>query len=621
MSLPPLATTRDKAGVPWLVGMAGLFLCIAGFWTIQHPYEGIVHDSILYSLSALARVYPESLTHDVFLSVGAQDRFTLFGPIAAALTRLVGLERAASLLTLIAHAAFFGCGYLLARRLMPSMLALLAVALLVMLPSTYGAKHVFSYAEPFMTPRLPAEALVLAALAATLGRRYVLAGVCVLAGGLLHPLMAAAGVVFLFVLYAGLPRPRLAIALAVGGFTALMLVAWLAPFGPVSRFSGGWFNLMYTRGTYLFPTQWPLEDYLHACVPLAVLTVTAITAGKGLIRSICVSALVIGLGGLLITIAGADLLRVVLVAQLQPWRWLWLTNALAALLTPVALQACWRSGNPGRAVALLLIASWVCIDENFAPGVALLAIVAAATAHLVTDPGRGRLLVVGAGAVLAMSLAVFVGFVQGVHKAMAGVAADSLLYNSQYLVALRQWKPWVSGGVVPACAFFLAWWTFKRRRDWLSALGALALGIALCAAFGQFGWNAWTRVDYPESERAQFAGWRQQIPPSAQVLWMGSPWPVWYLLERPSYWSASQMAASVYSEPLARELARREAILMEQNVTSDPRQDLIMICRNNPSLGYFATTFDMGPSPFAPVDLNGAHKGRVRLYRCADHRG
>jgi hypothetical protein len=104
-------------------------------------------------------------------------------------------------------------------------------------------------------------------------------------------------------------------------------------------------------------------------------------------------------------------------------------------------------------------------------------------------------------------------------------------------------------------------------------------------------------------------------------LWMGSPWPVWYLLERPSYWSASQMAASVYSEPLARELARREAILMEQNVTSDPRQDLIMICRNNPSLGYFATTFDMGPSPFAPVDLNGAHKGRVRLYRCADHRG
>jgi hypothetical protein len=142
---------------------------------------------------------------------------------------------------------------------------------------------------------------------------------------------------------------------------------------------------------------------------------------------------------------------------------------------------------------------------------------------------------------------------------MAGVAADSLLYNSQYLVALRQWKPWVSGGVVPACAFFLAWWTFKRRRDWLSALGALALGIALCAAFGQFGWNAWTRVDYPESERAQFAGWRQQIPPSAQVLWMGSPWPVWYLLERPSYWSASQMAASVYSEPLARELARRQA--------------------------------------------------------------
>jgi hypothetical protein len=56
-------------------------------------------------------------------------------------------------------------------------------------------------------------------------------------------------------------------------------------------------------------------------------------------------------------------------------------------------------------------------------------------------------------------------------------------------------------------------------------------------------------------------------------------------------------------------------------VTSDKAHDLIGICRNNPSLGFFATTFDMGPSPFAPVDLVGAHEGRIRLYRCADYRG
>jgi len=160
----------------------------------------------------------------------------------------------------------------------------------------------------------------------------------------------------------------------------------------------------------------------------------------------------------------------------------------------------------------------------------------------------------------------------------------------------------------------------KRRANWPSALGALVLGIGLCAAFAQFSWNAWTRIDYPDGERAQFADWRLLIPPTAQVLWLGSPWPTWYLLERPSYWSTSQMAASVYSETLARELARRERIMMEQEATGDQHRDLIMICRNNPSLGFFATTFDMGPSPIAPVDLTGVHRGRIRLYRCADYR-
>jgi hypothetical protein len=617
----PMTTAANDAAMPRLAGVAGLFLCIAAIWMIQHPYEGVVHDAVLYSLSALARLHPESLGHDVFLSVGEQDRFTLFGPIAAALTRLLGLERAASVLTLIAQAAFFGCAWLLARRVLPSTLAILSVALLVMLPSTYGAKHVFSYAELFMTPRLPAEALVLAGLAAALGGRHVLASVSLLAAGLLHPLMAAAGVMLLFVLYVGLPRPRLALSLAVGGFVALAVVAWVAPFGPVARFSDGWFNLMYSRGTYLFPTQWPTEDYEHACVPLAALLITAIMADKGLIRSICASAIIVGIAGLVITIVGADALRIVLVAQLQPWRWLWLTNLLAVILTPLALQACWRKGNPGRAVAVLLVASWVLIDENLAPVVALLTIAAAATAHRVTDPLRGRLFLGAACVVLLMSVAVLFGFVEGVLKAMSAVAPDPVVYDSPYLLVLRRWRPWLSGGIAPACLFFAAWWAVTRRPDRRTALTMLTCGAALCVAAAPLAWKAWTRISIPDRIYARFAPWRQVIPPDAQVLWMQSPLPVWYLLERSSYWTHDQMAASVYSEAMARELARREWILTSQEV-KDPHQDLIGICHNNPQLGFFVTTIDMGPNSIPTVIIDSyMGAGQVHLYRCADSRG
>ena len=204
---------------------------------------------------------------------------------------------------------------------------------------------------------------------------------------------------------------------------------------------------------------------------------------------------------------------------------------------------------------------------------------------------------------------------------MSTVAPDPSLYDSHYLLAVRHWKPWVSGGVVPAGILFLVWWLGTRRADRKTGFAILAFGIVLFLGAAPFGWNAWTRIDYPDREHAAFAEWRRQIPPTAQVLWLSSPFPVWYLLERPSYWSTSQMAASVFSEEMARELARRERIMIDQNATSDARGDLALICRNNPSLAFFVSPFDMGPSPFSPVALDGhVGRGTVRLYRCADYR-
>ena len=93
--------------------------CLAvASWFISRPYEGIYHDARLYTLQALGRLHPQSLGQDVFLRFGSQDAFTLFSPIYAAAIRVLGVEDAARLLTLLGHAWWFAAAYLVARRLL-----------------------------------------------------------------------------------------------------------------------------------------------------------------------------------------------------------------------------------------------------------------------------------------------------------------------------------------------------------------------------------------------------------------------------------------------------------------------------------------------------------------------
>lgn len=613
------AAPRDDVLLRKVAGF-GFILCIIAFWMLRHPYEGLVHDSILYAFSALARLHPESLAHDIFLSVGVQDRYTLFSPLASTLIHLMGLEPAAALITLTAQIAFFGCAWLLARQLMSPAEALLSVALLVVLPSIYGDAHIFSYAESFMTPRLPAEAFVLAALTAVLRERYGFAAACLAAAALLHPIMAAAGVAMLFILRVGLRRPVVASAIAATGLAALIAVAWLAPFGPIARFDTGWFDLLFSRGTYLFPSRWRPIDWAHASVPLTVLAVGAMTAPPSRLRSLCIAALILGLSGLGISLLGSDLLHVVIVAQAQPWRWLWLSNAMAVVLMPAVLKNCWAADSSQRSAAILLVAAWVCIDEVYAPAIGLLAILAVTSARYVDAPHRGRLMVVGAWIVLIFGSLVLSEYVLRVMKQVSLIPPDSTLYDSRYLLWLRHWKPWQAGGVLPSAVLFGVWWMAMRRRTPPTVLAVATIGIMLCAAVVPLARNAWTRVDLPASLRTEFSSWREIIPPQAQVLWARSAFPTWFLLERPSYWSQTQTAASVFSEDMAREIARRQLVIFAiEDSTHDPRTALIGICRENPSLGYYVSTVYAGPTRY-PMIENPRGTGALRLYRCADYR-
>ncbi len=593
---------------------------------LQHPYEGLVHDSVLYGFSALAHLHPQSLGNDLFLRFGSQDRFTVFSPIAAAVIQVLGLENAAALITAVAQLAFLISAWFLARRLMPSALALLGVGLLIALPATYGAGHLFSYEEGFMTPRVPAEALVLAGLAALLASRYAVSGLFGLAALLVHPLMAAAGLVLALILHVGMPRPRLAIAVAAGSFLVLVAIAYLAPIGPFARFDSTWYEMLHTRLPYLYPSNWIAQDWGHTCVPLTVLAVGALTLRAGLVRSLCLAALLTGLAGLILALIGSDLLRIEIVTQVQPWRWTWLANALAVLLSPAIVINCWNEGAASRAAVILLVAAWVCADERFAPLVAILAIAVACARGRSLATERGKLLLLAAWLVLAIGMLLFVATVLGVLRNLARIEPDHVLYSSPYLLLLRQLRPWASGGVLPTGLLVLMWaaavTASAGSRSFVRGGSVLLVGLVLCTAVAPLAVSAWTVTALPQSLQDRFAAWRAAIAPNTEVLWVQTPLGPWYLLGRPSYWTLEQMAGLAFSRATAMELTRRESILTHQPRTGDPVEELTNACRSMPEVGFIVTPRYLGPTPFDPIAPTGEHSNRdLRMYPCTGHRG
>ena len=185
------AISRPGSGIALLCG----FLLLLGILQLNHAYNGIFHDARLYLLQAIARSHPDSLTHDLFLSFGSQDRYTLFSGPYAAFIALAGIPLAAALGTALSQCALVLSGWVLARALMADRLALVGIVGFVALPGFYGPGHVFSVIEGFLTPRMLAEALVLLSLAALLKARYATGSVALIMAALVHPIIAAAGVI------------------------------------------------------------------------------------------------------------------------------------------------------------------------------------------------------------------------------------------------------------------------------------------------------------------------------------------------------------------------------------------------------------------------------------------
>jgi len=141
-------------------------------------------------------------------------------------------------------------------------------------------------------------------------------------------------------------------------------------------------------------------------------------------------------------------------------------------------------------------------------------------------------------------------------------------------------------------------------------------------------WKSWTTREFPPQQLAGLSGFRERIPPGADVFWPESPVAVWVLLQRPSYLSVIQTSGMVFSRRSALELERRADALggaidsrsfMSWNAGTammlSPQQ-LKQTCDIG-AFEYLVTPADLGVEPVAEVPAaGGAVTKKIRLYRC-----
>ena len=547
MSAP---ATPDVTSSQQLLRQLSFAAVALAFWMLLHLYLGIAHDGIMYTMQALGHVHPELYGNDIFLRFGSQDDYSIFSRLYAALIRLLGVDRAAALLSLTAQAALLVVAWYLARRLMSVSLAWLAVGLLIVVEQVYGSQGIFHVVESFVSPRVWAESLVLLALIALLAGRQLLAWMAIACACALHPIMGSAGAALLLGMRFGARYALATTGLCVAALLALVALVH-SPMGAALRFDPDWLGFVLNRAPYLVLRNWAPLDWSRMTAPLAVLAAEALVLAPSAARSLARGALAIAAAGLLLTALFCDRWPLVLAVQGQPWRWLWLAIALATLLIPLLGARLWQLGTLGRAALALLVAVYEFQDESYAfiAGVLLVAIAWLAPRPLPRlSAAHRRLILFGALGVMGL------GLLWDCLNRPIYAQIPYAQYVGHPLVTLLARA--VRGSTLPSLLLLGSWWlAFRGREAWRIGLGAAAL--LACVLLIPVTLQRWTLELYPSRGYTELRDWRQHIPPRAEVLYGANPLFTWLLLERPSFVSTTQVASAVFSHRAATVLEER----------------------------------------------------------------
>jgi hypothetical protein len=242
-------------------------LLTAGALIVEGYHPGVEDDAV-YLSAIQRRLHPGLYPHD-FQLFTLQMQASVFDKLMAAWVRLTHLPVAVSELLGQCLAAFFllwAC-YALARRCFSTpagrWASVALVGALFTLPVAGTALYIF---DQYLHPRAIATVFVLWAIPLVLDRRFVLAGILLAAGVVMHPIMGVFGLSYCFILWIAGQRARKSIDAPAHALPALSIAPLWIFEGP----SAAWRQALNTRD-YYFIGRWTWYEWLGTIAPIFIL--------------------------------------------------------------------------------------------------------------------------------------------------------------------------------------------------------------------------------------------------------------------------------------------------------------------------------------------------------------
>lgn len=316
-------------------------------------YGGINHDASLYLGQVLLQRSPEIFGSDLFFLHGSQGRYTLFPLLIAPMFDWMSPPLVFMWGALLGILLFAATSWYCLSGLLPKTERYWAWLGTLALPSMYGMIIMFSYDEPFLTPRLPAEALVIASIGLLCRKNWKLAAASLVLAGLFHPLQAVAGAIIVWAWAVQQDRRWLHAAWLVLPVSGLAF-AGIKPFDDLFRVADpAWFAELREFNGQLFLLEWGIADFKVVAFDALLLGLAWRTL-SGRFAAWSAAALCGLLLGLTASLVLVDGLHLALPAALQLWRVHWLAHWFAMAAVALLLLRDLRSGDVSRALCLAL---------------------------------------------------------------------------------------------------------------------------------------------------------------------------------------------------------------------------------------------------------------------------
>lgn len=549
-------------------GIAGIVLLYI-LLLATRPYEGIIHDAMLYAAQGLHRIDNGALSEDLFFRFGNQDSFSLFTRIYAPVIGMIGVAKA--------HAVFWIAGLIgwllglisLSRAIFgKTYMSFAAAAAAILLNPTYGSLGL-GYAENFVTPRLLAESFGMAAIAAVLNRTFVQAFLFLLAATVMHPIMTVLFAAFGLWLTLNNWRLYLMICASVAAAVCAMALAAIPPFDwMLEQYDAAWFTTLQERKSWLlFLERQPLvlfSGFMLPCLSLLVVAVEQYSRFKRL----ALAAIIIPLALLCFSIFAAYALQNRFLTSMQFWRALLLFQLFGNLF---AVHAVLNLGAQfSRTRPLFALAMGYCVLEQlsgFSPLGSAVMSVASLITYFFERSGNG--IRPGLGVRVLTDLIVVVAVLITLPY-LIGLPLMTWELEAQVKFLLR------TGLIVLAI-----WLLFRPRTNNASGykifIGAMCLTAALATIDDRSLSQKFVEQSAPLGSRIG------ENLHGRNVYWEDNLALLWLKLGLPSYYGCRQMGGMGFFRAQAFEFERRAAGLRVLN-TEDFAEDINSACpmKQNP---------------------------------------